>query len=104
MCGGSGWQNAQLSVYSTEDSFSIRCNVVMSGHVAFRVLTAADCMLQLQKEAHEKEETYQRMVDAEKRVDELEDENKQLRKDFSDIKRELDKLRKEVSLCCMSAA
>ena len=44
------------------------------------------------------------MVDAEKRVGELEDENKQLRKDFSDMKRELDKLRKEVSLFCMSAA
>ena len=75
----------------------------MSCHVTFHVLTAAGCMLQLQKEAHEKEETYQRMVAAEKRVGELENENKQLRKDFSDMKRELDKLRKEVSLFCMSA-
>ena len=49
------------------------------------------CVMQLQKEAQEKEETYQRMVNAERRVGELEDENKQL-------KRELDKLRKEVSM------
>lgn len=47
--------------------------------------------MQLQKEALEKEETYQRMVNAERRVGELEDENKQL-------KRELDNLRKEVSM------
>lgn len=49
------------------------------------------CVMQLQKEAQEKEETYQRMVNAERRVGELEDDNKQL-------KRELDKLRKEVSM------
>ena len=55
------------------------------------------CLMQLQKEAQEKEETYQRMVNAERRVGELEDENKQL-------KRELDKLRKEVCMHRVSSS
>ena len=56
--------------------------------------------MQLQKEAHEKEETHERMIRAEKRVHVLEDENKQLKRDVSDMKKELDKLRKEVRGLC----
>ena len=52
--------------------------------------------MQLQKEALEKEETYERMVSAEKLVGTLEEENKQLKREMSEMRKELDKLRKEV--------
>lgn len=50
---------------------------------------------ELQKEAREKEETSQRMLTAEKRVRVLEDDNRQLRREASEMKKELDRLRKE---------
>ena len=53
-------------------------------------------LVQLQKEAREKEETLQRMLAAEKRVRTLEEDNRHLRREVSEMKKELDKLRKEV--------
>ncbi|DBA92208.1 hypothetical protein WJX77_002964 [Trebouxia sp. C0004] len=50
---------------------------------------------ELQKEAHEKEETLQRMLSAEKRVRTLEEENRQLRREAAEVRKELDRLRKE---------
>ncbi len=55
------------------------------------------CAVQLQKEAREKEETLQRMLSAEKRVRILEEENRQLWREATEVRKELDRLRKEVS-------